>query len=177
MNATELAVPRFPWKATLVVAAAPVLIATGAALVSINVASFGDLMPVLLPLLAIAAGTFVSEDLTCIAVGLLIREGRVSWLVGLTGRFDVRYSDPGEFKAGRDLAIVELNGVTSESTNIYDPSRSLLSAYRTLYCQWELLYGIGAANRARGHRPASAWVLLTQVISYYSQRKIEPLAD
>src|SRR5262249_13176445 len=27
------------------------------------------------------------------------------------GRFDVRYSDPAAFKAGRDLAIVELNGV------------------------------------------------------------------
>jgi len=37
------------------------------------------------------------------------------------GRFDVRYSDPAEFRAGRGFRIVELNGLLSESTNIYDP--------------------------------------------------------
>jgi hypothetical protein len=66
------------------------------------------------------------------------------------GRFDVRYSDIEAFKAGRDLAIVELNGVTSESTNIYDPNGSLLSAYRTLFRQWSIIFAIGAANRAEG---------------------------
>jgi len=68
------------------------------------------------------------------------------------GRFDVRYSDPGAFMAGRDLAIVELNGVSSEATHIYDPSRSLLDAYRTLYQQWRLVFEIGAANIRSGHR-------------------------
>src|SRR5262249_31345229 len=71
------------------------------------------------------------------------------------GRFDVRYSDVDDFKAGRDLAVVELNGATSESTNVYDPSWSLLRAYGTLFRQWELLYRIGAANRRCGHEPAS----------------------
>ena len=37
------------------------------------------------------------------------------------GRFDVRYASLEAFRRGDDLAIVELNGVTSESTNIYDP--------------------------------------------------------
>ena len=40
------------------------------------------------------------------------------------GRFDIRYTDVEAFKAGRDLAIVELNGATGESTNIYDPDGS-----------------------------------------------------
>jgi len=48
------------------------------------------------------------------------------------GRFDVRYADPVGFREGTDLTIVELNGVTSESTNIYDPGRGLVAAYRTL---------------------------------------------
>jgi membrane protein DedA with SNARE-associated domain len=68
------------------------------------------------------------------------------------GRFDVRYMDPGAFMAGRDLAIVELNGVSSEATHIYDPSRSLLSAYRTLYQQWRLVFEIGAENLRSGHQ-------------------------
>ena len=66
------------------------------------------------------------------------------------GRFDIRYSDVEAFKAGRDLAIVELNGATSESTNIYDPGRSLFAAYRTLFTQWSIVFAIGAENRRRG---------------------------
>jgi membrane protein DedA with SNARE-associated domain len=95
----------------------------------------------------------------------------------LIGRFDVRYTDPDAFKAGRDLAIVELNGVTSESTNIYDPSWSLLAAYRTLYWQWSLLYRIGAANRQRGQVPTGILTLLRLVLYYYRGTRINPLAD
>ncbi|MFN0137868.1 MAG: VTT domain-containing protein [Phycisphaerae bacterium] len=68
------------------------------------------------------------------------------------GRFDIRFADEEAFKAGREFAIVELNGVTSESTNLYDPSWSLLRAYRTLFRQWSLLFEIGARNRERGNR-------------------------
>ncbi len=66
------------------------------------------------------------------------------------GRFDVRYRDQEELMAGRGFGIVELNGVTSEATNLYDPGRGLYAAYRTLYRQWGLLFRIGAANRAAG---------------------------
>jgi membrane protein DedA with SNARE-associated domain len=66
------------------------------------------------------------------------------------GRFDVRYSDVEAFMAGHDLAILELNGVTSESTDIYDPDGSLVQAYRQIFCQWRIIFAIGAENRARG---------------------------
>jgi hypothetical protein len=93
------------------------------------------------------------------------------------GRFDVRYGDPLAFQAGRDLAIVELNGVTSESTNLYDPSWSLFAAYRTLFRQWSLLYRIGAANRHRGHTTAPLLDLVRLVFEYYRGRRIDLLAD
>lgn len=70
------------------------------------------------------------------------------------GRFDLRYSCPDELATGRGFGIVELNGVTSESTNIYDPERTLPWAYAVLARQWLLLYRVGAANRARGVRPS-----------------------
>jgi membrane protein DedA with SNARE-associated domain len=76
------------------------------------------------------------------------------------GRFDVRYSDVEAFMAGHDLAIVELNGVTSESTDIYDPDGSLFQAYRQLFRQWRIIFAIGAANRARGARVSSGSRLL-----------------
>lgn len=66
------------------------------------------------------------------------------------GRFDVRYTDPGLFMAGRGFQIVELNGLLSESTNIYDPGTTFWQAQRTLREQWRLAYQIGQANRARG---------------------------
>lgn len=66
------------------------------------------------------------------------------------GRFDLRYANPEAFANGDDFRIVELNGVLSESTNIYDPSWSLLRGLRTLAAQWSLAFKIGAANAARG---------------------------
>jgi membrane protein DedA with SNARE-associated domain len=66
------------------------------------------------------------------------------------GRFDIRYSDVDAFTAGVDLAVVELNGVTAESTNIYDPAGSLWAAYRLLFRQWSIIFAIGAANRQAG---------------------------
>lgn len=68
------------------------------------------------------------------------------------GRFDIRYRDVDRFTAGEDLAIVELNGATAESTNIYDPESSLLDAYRQLFRQWSLVFAIGAANQRLGAR-------------------------
>src|SRR5262249_29664428 len=78
------------------------------------------------------------------------------------GRFDIRYSDVDAFTRGEDVAIVELNGVTAESTNIYDPAGSLLCAYRTLFRQWAISFAIGAANR-RGGAPTSSLARLLAV--------------
>jgi hypothetical protein len=46
--------------------------------------------------------------------------------------------------------VLELNGVTAESTDIYDPGNSVVDAWRKLMRQWRLAFEIGAANRARG---------------------------
>lgn len=93
------------------------------------------------------------------------------------GRFDVRYADPERLKLGQDFSIIELNGITSESTNLYDPSWSLLQAYRVLFRQWSILFRIGAANRARGERASSLRELLEEIIRFYSNRQTVLLAD
>lgn len=99
------------------------------------------------------------------AQGTLFRDGWHLWTPALearidevarsypgffVGRFDVRYADAAAFQAGQEFAIVELNGATAESTDIYDPDRSLMDAYRKLFRQWSLVFAIGAANRAAG---------------------------
>jgi hypothetical protein len=71
------------------------------------------------------------------------------------GRFDIRYRSVEAFTAGRDLAIVELNGVTAEPTSIYDPNASIWAAWRMMCRQWSLVFAIGAANRRVGARVSS----------------------
>lgn len=93
------------------------------------------------------------------------------------GRFDVRYASPERFRRGEDFQIVELNGVTSESTNIYDPSWSLWRAYAQLFRQWAILFEIGSRNRRLGHRATPLGTLWREVRAYYQQRQVDLLAD
>jgi membrane protein DedA with SNARE-associated domain len=93
------------------------------------------------------------------------------------GRFDIRYTDVDRFKSGEDLAIVELNGATAESTNIYDPKSSLLAAYRQLFRQWSLVFAIGAANRADGAPTASVQRLLDLLRAHLSSRPAFTTSD
>ena len=76
------------------------------------------------------------------------------------GRYDIRTPSREDFRQGKNFKVVELNGVTSEATNIYDPANSLLSAYRTLARQWRLAFEIGRRNRERGVSPTPAGELL-----------------
>lgn len=93
------------------------------------------------------------------------------------GRFDVRYGDESELKAGRGFRIVELNGATSESTNIYDPAWSIVRAYRTLFAQWRILFDIGAAHRTAGHRPTPLRTVLAEIRRFYRRRAVNLIAD
>ena len=78
------------------------------------------------------------------------------------GRYDVRTESAEAFRRG-EFTVIELNGLTSEATNIYDPSHSVWFGWRVLCRQWGLAFAIGAANRARGVRPLTVreiWELL-----------------
>ncbi|TGL45991.1 SNARE-like domain protein [Leptospira perdikensis] len=66
------------------------------------------------------------------------------------GRFDIRFSDPNKFNSGYGFKIIELNGATSESTNLYDPNFSVLQSYSILFRQWKLLFQIGYENYQAG---------------------------
>jgi len=70
------------------------------------------------------------------------------------GRYDIRTDSVDDLRAGRNFKVIELNGVTSEATHIYDPRTGLLGAYKTLFEQWRIAFEIGRRNRERGTRPA-----------------------
>lgn len=69
------------------------------------------------------------------------------------GKFDIRVNSLEEFRRAENLKIIELNGVTSRTTNIYDPQFSLLDAYKIIFRQWKTVFEIGAENRRRGTEP------------------------
>ena len=79
------------------------------------------------------------------------------------GRYDLRAPSEEALKSGRELKVLELNGVTSEATHIYDPGFGLFDAYRVLFEQWRLAFEIGAANRDRGVSPAALGTLIASV--------------
>ena len=79
------------------------------------------------------------------------------------GRFDVRTPSIEAFTERGEFQILELNGVTSEATNIYDPANSVWTAYRVLRAQWRLAFEIAADNRRRGARPTPLSTLLSLV--------------
>jgi membrane protein DedA with SNARE-associated domain len=93
------------------------------------------------------------------------------------GRFDVRYRDSELFKSGDDLAIIELNGVTSEATHIYDPSTRLVHGWATLMRQWAIAFAIGAEHRRRGLRPTPVSALLRRIWTFARTRDVSTVSD
>jgi len=92
------------------------------------------------------------------------------------GRYDLRVPSEEHLKAGRDFRILELNGVTSEATHIYQPGASLLAAYRTLFTQWRLAFEIGAANVKRGARATPLRELIGLLRLHFGGRRV-PLSS
>ncbi len=86
------------------------------------------------------------------------------------GRYDIRVPSIEDFQRGENFKIIELNGVTSEATHIYDPKNSLFEAYRVLFAQWRIAFEIGAQNRARGAQPTSLSALLRAVFEFNQRR-------
>jgi membrane protein DedA with SNARE-associated domain/pimeloyl-ACP methyl ester carboxylesterase len=80
------------------------------------------------------------------------------------GRFDIRTPEIEDFKRGENFKIIELNGVTSEATSIYDRKNSLFSAYKILFQQWRIAFEIGSQNRAKGIQPTKIVDLIKLLI-------------
>ncbi len=91
------------------------------------------------------------------------------------GRYDLRAPSVQDLSAGKNFTVVELNGATSESTNIYDPDHSLRFAYGTLFKQWRLLFAIAAANRASGTVPSSLSFLVKETLKHFSRPRAQDI--
>ncbi|MDZ7693836.1 MAG: alpha/beta fold hydrolase [Balneolaceae bacterium] len=85
------------------------------------------------------------------------------------GRLDVKVPSEEELNAGENLKILEVNGVTSETTSIYDSKYSFFDAQKKLMQQWRIAYEIGDQNRAKGQEVPSPIELIRKLLNYKSK--------
>ena len=65
------------------------------------------------------------------------------------GRLDIKYRDFDELLSGRDFKVLEVNGIISEPTHIYDASHresSYLNALRAINDHWDIMSEIALIN-------------------------------
>lgn len=93
------------------------------------------------------------------------------------GRFDIRYRSDEDLRKGVALSIVELNGTMSESTNMYDPTRSALWTYRILFRQWAVMFRLGHIRRRDGQRPMKFRALIRAARAHFKGRPGSSVAD
>lgn len=85
------------------------------------------------------------------------------------GRYDLRLPPSADLEAGTGFKVIELNGVTSEATHIYDPRNGLLAAYRVLFEQWRLAFEIGRQNVERGAETVPLRRLARLLLDYHDR--------
>ena len=83
------------------------------------------------------------------------------------GRYDIRVENTELLSAGKGFKVLEVNGVTSESTNVYDPSNSVVDAYKILFRQWREAFEIGKQSIASGASKVSLYGFLSHLKKVY----------
>lgn len=89
------------------------------------------------------------------------------------GRLDLKFKDQNSLSAGTDFEIIEINGASSESINIWDRDAKLSSAIKTLLHQYSTLFTLGEKNRRLGYKPPGilallkAWRYENQLVKQY----------
>ncbi len=81
------------------------------------------------------------------------------------GRYDIKAINKESLSTG-DFKIIELNGMWSLPTHIYDPKHSIRNAYRTLFYHWKIAYRISKENKKRGHKFVS-FTEIRKIIKQY----------
>ena len=91
------------------------------------------------------------------------------------GRLDVKFKNVESLSAGMDFNIIEINGASSESINIWDRNAGLSTAVKTLLQQYLTLFKLGNVSRKRGSTPPGlmalyrAWRFENNLVKQYPQ--------
>ncbi|GBQ69144.1 D-alanine--D-alanine ligase [Ameyamaea chiangmaiensis NBRC 103196] len=76
------------------------------------------------------------------------------------GRVDVKFSSVAALRRGIGFTIIEVNGIGSEATHIWDRETTLREAYMAQFRHYHAAFVIGAKNRKAGWRTSGAFTML-----------------
>ena len=83
------------------------------------------------------------------------------------GRFDMKVKSIEDLYSGKNIRIMELNGVSSEPGHIYDPKNTLWAAYRDLARHWKIIADISIQQQHRGIMPVPLGILWKVVKGHF----------
>ncbi len=101
--------------------------------------------------------------------GAIFRDGRTEITPALTaavealaraipdfhfGRVDVRFASLAALRRGEGFTVIEINGVGSEATHVWDARMRLRDAWADQLFHYRTAFAIGQAQRMRGARPS-----------------------
>lgn len=72
------------------------------------------------------------------------------------GRVDVKFDSVDALRAGEKFEIIEINGVGSEATHIWDSRTSLREAYAAQFHHYGETFRIGAKKKKLAGNPAAS---------------------
>jgi hypothetical protein len=93
------------------------------------------------------------------------------------GRIDVLFSSTAALRRGIGFRVIEINGVGSEATHIWDPKTKLLDAWRTQFFHYGAAVRIGAINRRRGFSSSGVRVMYREWMNQRRLMASYPLND
>lgn len=93
------------------------------------------------------------------------------------GRLDVKFKNMESLQRGEEFVIIEVNGVSSEKTHIWDSRTSLREAFATLFEQYSTLFKMGNEMKKVGHKAPSVKLLVSTWLQELKQNKRYPSTD
>ena len=86
------------------------------------------------------------------------------------GRFDIRVASLPDLQEGKNIKILELNGVSADPAHIYDPNFKLIKAYSVVAKHWKILADISIEQQKLGIRPIPINVLWPVVKAHFNKK-------
>jgi len=93
------------------------------------------------------------------------------------GRLDIKFKNIEALQEARDFVIIEINGVSSEKTHIWDSRTSLYQAFATLFEQYTTLFKMGNEMLKQGYKAPSAKKLVSTWIRELKRGNDYPATD
>lgn len=89
------------------------------------------------------------------------------------GRFDLKVKSIQDLYVGKNIKILELNGVTSEPAHIYDPSYSLWKAYSETARNMKMMFRVSRANIKKGVKVTPFFEMVTLVRAHFNRSNVQ----